>query len=457
MKTLNIENIKLSLNNARLKEANDENEAIKNMCSNQGDKLYVLAADIIKHGLSPFDTIAVYPSVKEKGKYIVAEGNRRITSLKLLNNPEIIKSHDNSLYKKFKKLSEQYDFSSDVKVLVFPNENDADLLHWIGLKHLGVQGGKGTDGWDATQKARYQKKISGKNQLLDFWSQLIDLSILSEEQIKKITKTNWERLISSKLVLDFLGIVKNDMELTIPKDNIKEFQLKIEKFYERLKGKTVKAVYDREAIQQLIDNISVELNGKTMLESDNNFTSHNVLEKDDEKKVQNNAHTDKTYEKENTKNNNKVIDNSRQKGEFKDIFANSKTVIPKQFYINSENVRISKIIQELKTLEVDIYPNACGILLRALFELSAKYYFEKKFGNDKMEIKFDEVISRASQELCNDKKINKSEKAALKKEKDNLRMLFNGYAHNTESYPSSESIKSIFKAHKKFLIACLEN
>lgn len=37
-------------------------------------------------------------------------------------------------------------------------------------------------------------------------------------------------------------------------------------------------------------------------------------------------------------------------------------------------MRINQIIRELKALDVDLYPNACGTLLRTLFELSAKYY-----------------------------------------------------------------------------------
>lgn len=463
MKTINIDDIELSLDNARLKEADNENEALKNMFENQGDKLYVLAKDIVEFGLSPFDTIAVYPSPKNKGKYIVAEGNRRVTALKLLKNPDIIEQYNHTLFIKLKKLSESYTKINEIEVLVFPNESDYQLLHWIGLKHLGVQGGKGTDNWDATQKARYNKKVSGKDQIVDFWMRLIDLSILTTEQIQEVTKTNWERLIASKATMDYLGLSKDKTDLVIPLDTIDEFRIKIRKLHKKLKGKTVKAVYDKEAIQQLLNSVELEINNErekdkaSFKDKEKSFDCKNsFLDTEESNQITNkNQVSDNKYDKSDT-NNNSDKNVEKSTGQKIDIFTNSKTVIPKNFQISSDNVRLNRIIKELKELDVDTYPNGCGILLRLLFELSAKYFLEKINNQDLTKMEFDEVITKASQKLMTQNKIDKSNHASLKKEKDNLRLLFNGYAHNTDSYPSSESIKSIFKAHIKFLSACLE-
>ena len=79
--SINIDNLKLSLDNPRLTDSQNELEEIEKMLSDQGKKLLNLAEDIIENGLNPLDIIAVYPSIEEKGKYIVAEGNRRVTAM----------------------------------------------------------------------------------------------------------------------------------------------------------------------------------------------------------------------------------------------------------------------------------------------------------------------------------------------------------------------------------------
>lgn len=53
------------------------------MIGNQKDKLCVLASDIAEHGLNPLEIIGVYPSDLYDGLYVVGEGNRRVTALKL--------------------------------------------------------------------------------------------------------------------------------------------------------------------------------------------------------------------------------------------------------------------------------------------------------------------------------------------------------------------------------------
>ena len=62
----------------------------------------------------------------------------------------------------------------------------------------------------------------------------------------------------------------------------------------------------------------------------------------------------------------------------RDVFNNCSTIIPYAYRIHSSNMRLNKIINELKRLNPDEYPNACGTLLRTLFELSSKVFLEKE-------------------------------------------------------------------------------
>ena len=119
-------------------------------------------------------------------------------------------------------------------------------------------------------------------------------------------------------------------------------------------------------------------------------------------------------------------------------------------------MRLNKIINELKRINADDYPNACGTLLRTLFELSAKVYLEKQEGQDHTETGFCSAIKQAANLLRQQGYIDNSQHSAINSDIDNLRKIFNGYMHNTESYPSSEALKNFFKSHRVFIQQCLK-
>ncbi len=126
--------------------------------------------------------------------------------------------------------------------------------------------------------------------------------------------------------------------------------------------------------------------------------------------------------------------------------------------MRSRNHRITLIIQELKELPVERFPNACGTLLRALIELSAKTYLEHNTDiKDATTIEFTPAISKAANHMVSQGNMTGGEAKAIKKETEEggARQLFNGYMHDTESYPSPIVIKGIFQSYYKFLLNCL--
>lgn len=101
-KSIRVTNLFLDLDNFRFEHQNSQLDAINTMVDAYIDELYKLAVDILKIGLNPMDIPYVLPHPTEEKKYIVLEGNRRITTLKLLLNPNLIDpKHLNSgiLYK----------------------------------------------------------------------------------------------------------------------------------------------------------------------------------------------------------------------------------------------------------------------------------------------------------------------------------------------------------------------
>jgi hypothetical protein len=63
----------------------DQQEAMLIMLRSQKDKILNLARDIAQRGLNPTRRLVVKEA--DGGKYVIQEGNRRITVLKLMSNP----------------------------------------------------------------------------------------------------------------------------------------------------------------------------------------------------------------------------------------------------------------------------------------------------------------------------------------------------------------------------------
>ena len=94
--------------NPRLDKPNvGQREAQRALARDQQRKLQKLAKDIVDFGLNPLELPVV--AATEDGRYIVLEGNRRLTALKALENPDsIADAVDSGVLKEIRKLSKRY-------------------------------------------------------------------------------------------------------------------------------------------------------------------------------------------------------------------------------------------------------------------------------------------------------------------------------------------------------------
>lgn len=459
----------LSDDNPRLELYDNTIDILREMLSDQQDKLFTLAEDILINGLSPLDLWAVYPA--DNHKFKVAEGNRRLSAIMILNNIELIKDIDPRIYRRFLNLlnSSTTTPPQEIECVIFEKWDDPKLQHWIQLRHLGLNRGKGIDAWDSVQKSRYEQSLFGVNALIDFWQELIDKDILTEMQISSISKTNWIRILNLK-GRTYLGLGKNKTNYLIPRDkkNYVLFTERIKKIAEMLANQTVGIVYDNEKIIAFLNEVNIALYGVPIKERPNNHSDQLDLPLNDVTDNPPLSISPYTTPPQPTDERSEALSDSTKIDKPKsypfisnvpprDLFNNCKTVIPYSYPIRSSNHRINIIIRELKSLEVDKFQNACGSLCRLLFELSAKHYIEINISNkDETETEFMDALSQASNHLIKTGKITKATHSALSRDKDNLRLLFNGYMHKTNMYPSSSTIKNLFKAHKEFIERCLE-
>lgn len=103
-----------------------------------------LMTAIGQHGYFPGEPLIVIPSGVKKPKYIVAEGNRRLTALKLLSNPELMPKSA-AIKTTAEEAAEK---PTTVPCILF--DSRAGVINYLGYRHI-----TGIKQWEPLAKARY--------------------------------------------------------------------------------------------------------------------------------------------------------------------------------------------------------------------------------------------------------------------------------------------------------------
>lgn len=155
---IRLENLQLDLINPRLpksKQGIDENTVIEFLLL-EAATLELMEA-IGENNFFAGEMLLVTPDEINDGKYVVVEGNRRLTAVMLLNNPELAK---------VKKVAtkEIYDRAKyhpqELPCLIFNNRNEIQ-------KHLGFIHITGKKSWRMLEKARYLFDLRKNEQFSD--------------------------------------------------------------------------------------------------------------------------------------------------------------------------------------------------------------------------------------------------------------------------------------------------
>lgn len=106
-------------------------------------------------------------TIEKDGKYIVRDGNRRITCVKMLRNPQQYKAIlDDADLTRLQDLAHRHksNIPDTLEVLVFQENEEAKLKNIIRRKHDGPQDGAGTLPWPSVAKGRFynKKDFTGK-------------------------------------------------------------------------------------------------------------------------------------------------------------------------------------------------------------------------------------------------------------------------------------------------------
>ena len=408
----------------------NQREAIKTMIEDQGDKLLKLAEDITKEGLNPGDSIFVVKHEKHVNQYNVLEGNRRVTALKLLENPELIPEENKLLLNKFKKLSERYSKSRINKVPCILFSEDKDAEHWIELKHTGQNDGVGTVSWDAQQKARFDERVKGTLnyalQIIDFLHKEDSVDEELKKNLGKVASSSLQRLLSDPDFRNASGIdIKDGKVITIlePSEVVKPLSKVVTDLLRP--DFTVKDIYYKDdRIKYLKTFQSHELPDRSAQLSEN-WELISPIQPE-----QTNPNKDKPKGKKSTS-----------------LLSKRHTLIPKSTVISINQPRVNKIYHELKKLDLREFENSGAITFRVFIELSLDSYIDKNtIPNVNLNSKLTHKLKTVADDLLDknilDKhKLKGAHTAATMKDSIFSVDTFNAFVHNKDFHPDTEQLK----------------
>ena len=438
IKTIKLTSLFVNTENYRFEPLSSQKEAIDKMVEDQEDKLYSLVDDIITNGLSPVDLIIVTPS-EDSNKYIVLEGNRRITSLKLLNNPTLIDDKYASLRKKFQKLQkDKANIVSELKNIncaVFENSTEADI--WIKRKHSGELNGVGTVTWNAQQKQRFEEKTEGKSsiplQIITLLKHQDNVPEDIKKSLSKLNITNLQRLMSDRYVREKLGLEINNGKL-VSKLHVSEVIKGLLKIVTDILNPKFKVadIYNIEKRKQYIDNFEKDHRPDFSNESSEQWCLQDIV--NEEKKSQtNNTHKE-------TQKNKSTLPKARI------------SLVPPKLVLHINNPKSNKIFEELKQIPVKNCPNASSVLLRVFLELSVDAYLEKYdlvknnaitacSSGESLHGKVSKVLNHMTQQGSMSNDVSKGIRAEINDVNSVLSIeSLNAYVHNEFFYPKAENL-----------------
>lgn len=146
---ISVHDILLDTENARIRAGSDQRNCISRILKKEKQML-VLMEDIAENGLT---TMPILVMPVNDNKWVVKDGNRRITALKLLNSPDICP--EPHLIPKINKIREKYSDNIISSVDCLWSDNEEAIFKEIVARHSGARDGAGQYDWFAYMRTVY--------------------------------------------------------------------------------------------------------------------------------------------------------------------------------------------------------------------------------------------------------------------------------------------------------------
>jgi hypothetical protein len=207
---LSIDELLLDEDNPRLGSVNSQSAALEAIVHLNKAHFLNLMLSIKNNGLDPGDNLYVIQA--EGGDdFVVLEGNRRVSALMVLNNPDVLDGTEvpSTIKKSLVRAAAGFDRTKiePIRCVKFDHREDAN--EWIYRRHTGTADGEGRITWGSLEIQRF----SGDRSILDvidFVGRNADYSDEEWESTKSVIESrkssNLARLLESKAGRKHLGI-----------------------------------------------------------------------------------------------------------------------------------------------------------------------------------------------------------------------------------------------------------
>ena len=211
---LSIDELLLDRDNPRLGSVSSQSEALASLVRLSPGHFRNLMASIRDDGLDPGDSLYVVRS--EDGQdFVVLEGNRRLSALKVLSNPDVLAGTDLSDSEKRPLVQEASGFEPSqvepIRCVRFDDREEAN--DWIRRRHTGVKGGEGRITWKPLEIQRFSGDYTTID-AIEFVGRNADYSKEERSQAQSALdggkSTNLTRLLESARGRSHLGITVQD-------------------------------------------------------------------------------------------------------------------------------------------------------------------------------------------------------------------------------------------------------
>lgn len=360
---ISIGNLLLDTSNYRIVKQTSQKGARDAIIAEQGKKLTKLAEDIIEHGLNPFDLPMVIDAEDGNQNYIVVEGNRRLTAINLLLDPELAKG--TLVYKAFSGLNKKH-ADAIPKVLncvIAPNKSAA--LVWINRKHANGLEGAGTEAWTAMAKARADVEQGIPRPDLDvvdfvLGNPSVDDGLRAHLEGAGFSLTTLQRLVTTKELQDATGLTLDNGELV--------------------------SNYDRDWLKKVLTDLVMTIaNGER---AGVKFTERNIDSQEKRKAFVADLVADHPEKKKTSKawivsGSPKTVPVAYKPSKISGAKGTPSTddqpnLIPKKFKLELPAGKINDVFVELKKLDVVMHRHAVSVLFRVFYELSVDSFLKSQ-------------------------------------------------------------------------------
>lgn len=387
--TLKTGSLKLDPQNPRIppEERSSDQRALLHVLLKRED-IKELASSISKIGLLPNERLVV---MSDGRHFIVLEGNRRLSAVKLLINPDLAPTPQQVRY--FKSLAAKTDLSGIAKldVVIVPDRASASPI----LAHLHTQTAKKR--WSSLQQAAFYREMiseglsvgevsdtTGKSlgeirgflrtELLFRMATSLDLPPKVKDDIEdeKFAFTTLERFLDSTVARKFLGLEFDDVsELrgVVHPDRFKAVLRQVVIDIATIKSLT-RQVHDEKGFRAYVEKTESKIPDTRKRGS---FSPTDILEEEDAK-----GKPSPEPPKPRPKPPPKV----------------SKSIIPNEFTCSSRHAKIQEIFDELKKMQVSKHRNSTGVMLRVILELALWEFIKDKSEADNVLDKCDPTKKR---------------------------------------------------------------